>query len=156
MRSTDGPRIPDRSGVPEPAINQVLVRFLEHQCRGRQPVTVDRYLRIDAHLRTYLEARGQDRIGADDALLLAVEREFQPLGAFCRIMHADALLAALPDFLGVDWLMPRGLDCKVQISQSSRLVHWLVRGRVVDFRRQQPDLVRFRTMLDGLQHRPPC
>jgi hypothetical protein len=156
MGSTDGPGEPARSGVPGPTISEVLVRFLEDRCRARQPVTIDRYLRIDEHLRTYLEARGQDRLCSDDALLLAAEREFQPLGAFCRIMHADALLAALPDFLGADWLMPQGLDRKVQISQSSRLVHWLIRGRVVDFRRQQPDLVRFRTMLDGLQHRPPC
>jgi len=155
MGSTSRPGGPARSGVPEPSISDVLVRFLEDRCRGRQPVTIDRYLRIDEHLRTYLEARGQDRICTGNVLLLAAEREFQPLGAFCRIMHADALLAALPEFLGTEWLMPRRLDCKVQISQSSRLVHWLIRNHVVDFRRQQPDLVRFRTMLAGLQQRPP-
>ncbi|MCG2621523.1 hypothetical protein LVY72_06290 [Arthrobacter sp. I2-34] len=156
MGSQDAPGEPVRNGVPGPTINQLLVRFLEHRCRGRKPVTIDRYLRIDVHLRLYLESRGPDRLCPDDAHLLAAERQFQPFGAFCRIMYADALLAALPDFLGIDWLMPQRLDCTVQISQSSRLVHWLVRGRVVDFRRQQHDLVRFRAALDALPRSRPC
>ncbi|NKX53517.1 hypothetical protein [Arthrobacter mobilis] len=134
-----------------PAINEVLARFLEHCCRGRQPVTVDRYLRINEHLKLFLETRGQDHVCAEDARWLAFERQFQPYGAFCRLLRADALLAALPEFLGGSWLMPHGVDCRVQASQSSRLVHWLICRGLVDFRRQQQDLVRFRAALDARQ-----
>ncbi|MFD1212816.1 hypothetical protein ACFQ36_12290 [Arthrobacter sp. GCM10027362] len=114
-------------------------------------MTIDRYLRINAHLRLFLETSGQDHVGAEDARWLAFERQFRPAGASCRLMHAGALLAALPEFLGGSWFMPHGVDCRVQVSQSSRLVYWLICRGLVDFRRQRQDLVRFRAALDARQ-----
>jgi hypothetical protein len=137
----------------EPNVALLLDRFLEHCCRGKQPVTIDRYLRIDAHLRLFLETRGRECLTAENARWLAFEHQFQPYGAFCRLLHADALLTALPDFLEDSWLMPHGIDCRVQLSQSSRLVHWLVGNRLVDYRRHRQDLVRFGAALDALQRR---
>jgi hypothetical protein len=137
--------------MPEPTVNRLLERFLEHCCRGKQPVTVDRYIRIDAHMRLFLETRGRECISAGNAQWLAFEGQFQPFGAFCRLLHADALLTALPDFLAADWLMPHGVDCRVQASQSSRLVHWLLCNGLVDFRRHQQDLLRFMAALDARQ-----
>jgi hypothetical protein len=137
----------------EPTVSQLLERFLVECCRGKQPVTIDRYIRIDAHLRLFLGTRGRDHLSSDDAQWLALECQFQPFGAFCRLLHADALLAALPDFLAGNWLMPHGADCRVQVSQSSRLVHWLIRSGLVDFRQQQQDLLRFGAALDARQRR---
>ena len=93
-------------------VDQVLVRYFAASASGRHPATVERYGRVLAHLRLFLEAEG----------------------AFERILNAEQLVFALPRFLSSPWLLADFHDRLAQISLVSRLVQWLCSRELVDSR----------------------
>jgi hypothetical protein len=115
-------------------VDQVLVRYFAASASGRHPATVERYGRVLAHLRVFLEQEGDSVVSAETASLLALERQFQAEGAFERILNAEQLVFALPRFLSSPWLLADFHDRLAQISLVSRLVQWLCSRELVDSR----------------------
>jgi hypothetical protein len=136
-------------------VDRLLGVFFMFCSADQEPATVERNERIHAHLRKFLDACGDDYVNLQQEQLLALERQFRPDGAFARLMHADELLTALPAFLSPVWLLPHRLDRKVQISLSSKLVHWVCTKRLVDFRAHREDLILFRRAQDAASQRGP-
>jgi len=102
-----------------------------------------------------LDACGDDYVNLQQSQLLDLERQFRPDGAFARLMRADELIAALPAFLSPVWLMANRVDRKVQISHSSKLVHWLCSKNLVDFRANRENLILFRKAQEAAAERGP-
>lgn len=132
-----------------PNVDKLLRMFFLRYNLSQKPVTVTRCNRIEIHLRHFLDICAEDYLAPEQRQLLELERQFQPYGsAFARLMHAGELLAALPEFLAPEWLMDHGVDRKVQISHSDRLVRWICGERLVDSRAHRMDLLHFRTAHD--------
>jgi hypothetical protein len=115
-----------------PAADQVLRHFLTVSAQGKQARTVARYRRIDTHLRQFLEIEGPRFLEPPQERLLALERDVDPDGAFCRLFYAEDMVFALPAFLREPWLVPEAGDRRTQISQVSRLVHWICSHGLID------------------------
>lgn len=115
-----------------PNVDEILAGFLKTSCNGKQLSTSRRYDRVDAQLRKYLEAAGHRYMDDDKVELLGLEQAYQLDGACSRIMDAEDLLYALPDFLRDPWLMFNQWDKRTQIAQTSRLAQWLCSRRLLD------------------------
>lgn len=115
-----------------PTVDEIFNSFLAACCINKQPATCSRYLRVDAQLRRYIEAAGHRFLESGRVELLALEQAYDLEGACSRIMCADDLLFALPDFLHEPWLMRNANDRRSQISQTSRLAQWLCSRGLVD------------------------
>jgi hypothetical protein len=115
-----------------PTIDVVLDGFFGERARGGPAGMKQRRLRsLELRLREYLEAEGDGILVTDDGELLAVERQFDAVGAFCRTMHADDLVFALPGFL--ERCVPEGLvDLRLQLSTIEALMAWLIRTGLLD------------------------
>lgn len=115
-----------------PSVDEILARFLKASCNGKQLSTSRRYHQVDARLRKYLEAAGHRFMDEEKVQLLGLEQAYQLDGASSRIMDAEDLLYALPDFLRDPWLMFNHWDKRTQIAQTSRLAQWVCSQRLVD------------------------
>lgn len=115
-----------------PNVDEILAAFLKASCNGRQVSTARRYHQVDEQLRKYLEAAGHRFMEEDKVQLLALEQAYQLDGACSRIMDAEDLLYALPDFLRAPWLMFNHWDKRTQIAQTSRLSQWLCSRQLLD------------------------
>ncbi len=119
-----------------PTIDIVLDGFfaerLSGSARGGPTGMRQRRLRsLELRLRDYLEAEGGGVLVTSDCELLAIERQFDPVGAFCRTMHSDDLVFALPGFL--ERCVPVDLtDSRLQLSTIEALTSWLIRRRLID------------------------
>lgn len=112
--------------TPRPSIDQILTQFF-----ARQPATgvAGRRLQfLDPLLRRYLETEGYRSLTTPLLAELAIEREFEPAGAFARIMNADDLIYTLPGFIEPPWLQENLLLRKPQIDLVAGLAA-LVVGR---------------------------
>ena len=99
--------------TPRPSIDQILTQFF-----ARQPAPGVRRRRLhflDPLLRRYLETEGSRSLTTPLLAQLAIEREFEPVGAFARIMNADDLIYTLPGFIEPPWLQKNLLLRKAQI-----------------------------------------
>ena len=97
----------------------------------RPPMTQRRLRSLEGRLRDYLEIEGEHILVTADIELLASERQFDPTGAFCRTMHADDLLFALPGFL--QRCVPADLtDTRLQLATIDALTSWLLRRGLID------------------------
>lgn len=115
-------------------IDQILTRYFSANASGKHPATVERYERVLASLRLFLEAEGDSTVSPESRALLALEREFEPEDAFVRLLSAEHLVFALPRFLSPQWLLDDFHDRLAQISLISRLVQWLCSRELVDSR----------------------
>ncbi|TFD78267.1 hypothetical protein E3T48_07450 [Cryobacterium fucosi] len=110
--------------------------FFEHELEARTgPVTRQRITRVHQRLLDCLETESEVILVGDDRVLLAAEREIQPLGAMARTMHAEDLLFGLDLFLREPWLDPGSQerqDQRVQLRLTSALIGMLVTSRLID------------------------
>ncbi|ACQ79299.1 hypothetical protein Bcav_1038 [Beutenbergia cavernae DSM 12333] len=116
-------------------IDRVLEEFLDAQSRGRSPATGERYARVIAQLREFLDVVEVDAmLGTDPGTMLRAEREFGASGAFARVFDPAELAVCLRAFLAPEWrLEPRALWV-TQVSLVGRFVTWLRRHGWIDMR----------------------
>lgn len=134
-------------------IDQILTRYFSASAAGRHPATIERYGRVLAHLRLFLEQDGDSTVSAEIAALLALERQFEPEGAFERILSAEQLVFALPRFLSNSWLLADFHDRLAQISLVSRLVQWLCSRELVDSRWHRHAVMQTRAAAEKARRR---
>jgi hypothetical protein len=134
-------------------VDQVLRRYFSASAAGRHPATVERYERVLAHLRLFLEEEGDSTVSLETAELLALERQFEPEGAFGRILGAEQLVFALPRFLSSTWLLTDFHDRLAQISLVSRLVQWLCSRELVDSRWHRHAVMQTRAAAERARRR---
>jgi len=117
-----------------PSIDEILTAFFAREHAAASGIRSQRLERIEAALRGCLEA-DCDRVLDERGLsLLAVERVFDPDGAFARSMRADDLVFALLVFLDDRWLQPDAGDRRLQVRIALRIVDFLLERRLVDER----------------------
>jgi len=110
--------------TPRPSIDQILTEFF-----ALQPATgvgLKRLRFLDPLLRRYLETEGYRTLTTPLLAQLSIEREFEPAGAFARIMNADDLIYTLPGFIEPPWLQENLLLRKAQIDMVARLASRVV------------------------------
>lgn len=137
------------------SVDQVLARYFSASSAGRHPATVERYGRVLAHLRVFLEEEGDSTVSAETAALLDLERQFEPVGAFGRVLGAEQLVFALPRFLSASWLLADFHDRLAQISLVSRLVQWLCSRELVDSRWHRHAVMQTRAAAEKARRRAP-
>ncbi|WP_104101645.1 hypothetical protein [Arthrobacter sp. 08Y14] len=113
-------------------VEEILRTFFTLSAEGKQTATAARYARVLVQLRLYLETDGWIYLTPDRAVLLDLERSFNPENAFARIFDAEDLLYTLHGFLDPQWLLPGLQDRRTQVSLTSRLVQWLCSRALVD------------------------
>ncbi|KRF08373.1 MULTISPECIES: hypothetical protein [Arthrobacter] len=134
-------------------VDQILTRYFSASAAGRHPATVERYRRVFDHLRLFLDREGHSTVSSDTAALLVLERQFEPEGAFERILGAEELVFALPRFLSAAWLLPDFHDRLAQISLVSRLVQWLCSRELVDSRWHRHAVMQTRAAAEKARRR---
>lgn len=77
----------------------VLRRFFAEERAGATPRRVDRLDRAEADLRACLDELAPHLLTKQELALVALERQFEPVGATARVAGAEALLLTLPRFL---------------------------------------------------------
>ena len=138
-----------RYARPKARIDDVLREFFVQQ-RQVRPIQLDRSLRLEAHLRRFLEACGPAYLSEEWWMMLQLEQCFEPQDAFARLLPADHLLPPMHEFLSPDWLMDHGTDRLVQVNHSYRLVCWLCGSGLVNLRALRPSIIRFMIRHDEL------
>jgi hypothetical protein len=112
-------------------IDVIVTEFFDERLVGAGSTRRGRLRFLEKSLRDYLEAEGERILVSADLVLLTSERQFDPHGAFCRTMHADDLVFALPGFL--ERCVPADVtDFRVQLATIEALVAWLIRKRQID------------------------
>ncbi|UNK46702.1 hypothetical protein [Arthrobacter sulfonylureivorans] len=142
-----------RRNQPQPTVDDILREFFAQQRQSR-PIREDRSLRLEAHLRSCIEACGPDYISEEWWLMLEIERCFEPKDTFARLLPADFLLPPMHDFLSPEWLFDHGTDRLVQVNHSYRLVCWLCSSGSVNLRALRPSIIQFMIRHDELAVRP--
>ena len=122
---------------PRESIDSIIDSFFASSCIGKQIPTGVRYLRVAAHLRSYLEAEGPRVLNPEDAALLDLERLLEPESAFVRLFDAEVLAYTLRGFLEPEWLLPDLQDRRTQVSLTPRLIQWLCNNHLLDPRRDR-------------------
>ncbi len=134
-------------------VNQILARYFSVSSAGKHPATIGQYKRVLAQLQQFLEQEGDASVAPESAKLLALERQFEPDGAFGRVLGAEDLVFALPRFLSQRWLMPNFHDRLAQISLTSRLVQWLCSRELVDSRWHRHAVMQTRAAAERARRR---
>ncbi|WP_323959159.1 hypothetical protein GC088_11530 [Arthrobacter sp. JZ12] len=134
-------------------VETILTRYFSVSASGKHPATVQRYERVLAHLKLFLEEEGDSSINPESATLLALERQFQPDDAFARLLGAEDLVFALPRFLSSAWLLSDFHDRLAQISLVSRLVQWLCSRELVDSRWHRHAVMQTRAAAEKARRR---
>ncbi|GAB3531145.1 hypothetical protein GCM10027403_01080 [Arthrobacter tecti] len=141
------------SGMNQISVDDILTRYFSGSASGKHPATVERYARVLLHLRLFLETEGDATVGADTVTLLNLERQFEPEGAFARVLGAEDLVFALPRFLSSHWLLTDFHDRLAQISLVSRLVQWLCSRQLVDSRWHRHAVMQTRAAAEKARRR---
>lgn len=132
----------------------ILRRFFAASGHTRHPESLLRYERVQCHLRDYLETVAATRLERVDQELLALERQFGTTEPYVRVMGAQQLLHALPEFLSSPQLLPDFHDRLAQISVASRLAQWLCSRRLVAREDSRRDLVLTRAAAEQARRSP--
>lgn len=93
-----------------------------------------------------------------DLVVLAAEREFDPVGAVARTMHADDLIYVLPTFLEPPWLQGTDLMRRSQLTLVSHLTAQLLRDGTVNYDEVTCPVHEIRARIDralGALRKPP-
>ncbi|MFC0681731.1 hypothetical protein ACFFGH_28200 [Lysobacter korlensis] len=131
-----------------PTIDTILTEFFAAELEGKRGITRERIEFVDVSLRHFLEAAGEQVLVADDLILLATEREFEPEGAFARTMHADDLIFALAGYLNS--MVPREpMVLRVQLRMVDRLIGWMLGRHLVNHDELVTPLMHARAAIDS-------
>jgi hypothetical protein len=82
-----------------PTAGLFLTDFFAEARRGTAGVRRDRIARVEADLRLAVELIEQEELGEDDRVLLAAERQFDPIAAVGRVLPVTALPHVLHRYL---------------------------------------------------------
>jgi hypothetical protein len=82
-----------------PTADLFLVDFFTDRRRGATGVRRDRTDRTEADLRLAIELAEEEVLGADEQVLAAAERQFDPIAAVARVLPVTGLPAVLHRFL---------------------------------------------------------
>lgn len=93
-----------------PTADPFLADFFADRRRGASGVRRDRVDRVEADLRLAIELTEEDELGPDEVVLLAAERQFDPLAAVARVLPVTALPAVLHRYLTDPLYRPRPID----------------------------------------------
>ena len=113
----------------------IVERFFAIEAARVTPRTVRTYAEVVARLDAYLDTVDPTRwIGPHYAALLQAERQFAPRGALLRLFGLEGLVFCLPGFLSPEWLSPVPSERRAQIALTGRLLEYLRRRGLIDFR----------------------
>ena len=115
-----------------PHIDEILTAYLAAQVKDKTGLCRRRVISADDRLRSCMEAEGHRILTDGDRSVLDLEREFDPVGAFARTMHADDLLFMLTIFVKDAWLPQDRVDRSVQLRYADGLATQIVAWRLVD------------------------
>ena len=113
-------------------INEILIPFFAARLDGKKGVTRRRIDAVEQQLRDCLEAEAERILVTSDLLLLAAEREFDPVGAVARTMHADDLVFILSIFVKPQWQPTDPIQRRTQLRLTELLTGYLLGRRLVD------------------------
>ena len=108
-----------------PTIDDHFERFFADERIGLRPAAARRLDLVRAHLEGYLDEHGYRILTTGQLVVLHIERQLAPHGAFVRTMHADDLLFALPGYLDPAHRLPTPTDAKAQVQTVRNLVRFL-------------------------------
>lgn len=121
--------------TPQLAPLVVVERFFAIEAARVTPRTVRTYAAVVARLGTFLDTvDATPWIGPHYAVLLQAERQFAPRGALLRLFGLEGLVFCLPGFLEPEWLSPVPSERRAQIALTGRLLDYLRRRGLIDFR----------------------
>ena len=101
----------------------VTLDFVEHQLSaGRTVATQSRYADARSAFEQYLETSCGPMLDADEAILLDLEREFEPGSAMCRVASGRHLRSVLSGFLVPAYLGDRIGTARDRIRFASRVL----------------------------------
>ncbi|KFF59304.1 hypothetical protein JF66_12275 [Cryobacterium sp. MLB-32] len=130
-------------------IDEILTAFFTLQGAGQTPAARRRTLLVEARLRDCLEIEGERVLVTRDLMILAAEREFEPVGAVARTMHADDLIFVLPSFLEAPWLHGTALMKRAQLTLVEHLTAQLLNDGTVTYDEVTCPLHEIRARLDA-------
>lgn len=111
-----------------PTADPFLAEFFADRRRGASGGRRDRIDRVEADLRLAIELLEPDDLGPDDAVLLAAERQFEPIAAVARVLPLAGLLGVLDRYLTDPLYRPRALDeARDRLETCAALVRRLAR-----------------------------
>ncbi|MEO7121706.1 MAG: hypothetical protein ABI400_01025 [Lacisediminihabitans sp.] len=113
-------------------IDPILSEFFGSQLDGKKGVTRRRIEDVEACLRACIEMEAERILVSSDLLLLASEREFDPVGAVARVMHAEDLIFILSIFVGPQWQPTDPRQRQIHLRITELLTRYLLRLRLVD------------------------
>lgn len=111
-------------------IDDILHSFFLTEGFGKKGTAHRRIRFVELTLREYLEESGSGILTTWDRALLALEVLDEPNGAFCRTMHADDLVFALPGYLRLSPLDTT--DRRTQLRVVEHLVAFIKRCALID------------------------
>lgn len=113
----------------------IVERFFAIEAARVTPRTVRTYAEVVARLDAYLDTVDPTPwIGPHYTALLQAERQFAPRGALLRLFGLEGLVFCLPGFLSPEWLSPVPSERRAQIALTGRLLEYLRRRGLIDFR----------------------
>lgn len=113
----------------------VVERFFAIEAARVTPRTVRTYSQVVTRLDTYLDTiDATPWVGPHYAALLQAERQFAPRGALLRLFGLEGLVFCLPGFLSPEWLSSVPSERRAQIALTGRLLEYLRRRELIDFR----------------------
>lgn len=114
----------DDAQVPVSAAH-ILTSFFAAAPIVSHPAIRARVPRVHQHLRTYVDTEAEHQLTPDELALVAAERQLEPADAVLRVTGAEALVAVLPGFCHVAWLLPVTADARAQLRVVTALRHWV-------------------------------
>jgi hypothetical protein len=111
-------------------IDDILHSFFLTESFGKKGTAYRRIRFVELSLRDHLEESGSAILTTWDRALLALEVLDEPYGAFCRTMHADDLVFALPGYLRLSPL--DDTDRRTQLRVVEHLVAFIKRCSLID------------------------
>jgi hypothetical protein len=82
-----------------PTADRFLAEFFADRRRGASGARRDRIDRTEADLRLAVELSEEEVLGIDEQVLVAAERQFEPVAAVARVLPVPGLPAVLHRFL---------------------------------------------------------
>ena len=115
-----------------PTIEEILQEFFSARLTGKVGLTRHRIEAVEERLRACIESEAERILVDQDLLVLAAEREFDPVNPVARVMHADDLVFILSIFVTTPWLPEDSVQCRRHLQLTDALTGHLLARRLVD------------------------
>jgi hypothetical protein len=115
-----------------PTIDEILTQFFAGLREGTKGLTLTRIMLIEQRLRECVEAEAARILVDSDLQILAAERQFDPINAVARTMHADDLVFVLALFVREPWLPEERVQRTRQLQVTEKLTRFLQYYQLID------------------------